>query len=316
MKTVLYVDDQEPTLYVVKSHIELFGDFRVETSVSAFDALEMMRSRTYDAIISDYSMPGMNGIAFLKEVRTNYGDIPFILFTSEVRDDILIGAVNNGADFCIAKSGPSPFADLKQKISIAIDRKSARADLKESLQSVLQHIYDMLDSHPDATFIINQHKTVLLWNRGMEAMTGVSRKAVLGTDLYSIPFFGKKRPLLVDLVLNRNLRQQKDITGPVAGIRWEGDKVSAEIFSRSVYHGSGGHLQVVVSPLNNAKGETIGAIAAIRDITVYKKREEELTRTIEALHSSNAQLASTAFDLQSFQNLCERESEEGKIQDH
>ncbi len=92
MISVLYVDDEAGLLEIAKLFLEKDGEFRVDTRISAQEALASPKIRSYDAIIADYQMPGMDGIAFLKVVREKFGDIPFILFTGRGREEVVIGA--------------------------------------------------------------------------------------------------------------------------------------------------------------------------------------------------------------------------------
>ncbi|HOI59175.1 MAG TPA: response regulator, partial [Methanoculleus sp.] len=78
MISVIYVDDEPDLLELVRLFLERSGEFQVATSASARDALANPALRSYDVIISDYQMPGMDGIAFLKAVREQFGDLPFI----------------------------------------------------------------------------------------------------------------------------------------------------------------------------------------------------------------------------------------------
>ena len=99
MISILYVDDEPDFVDLCRIYLEKQKDFTIDSSNLATDALKKVAGATYDIIISDYQMPGMNGIEFLKNVRNNYGDIPFILFTGRGREDVVIDALNNGADF-------------------------------------------------------------------------------------------------------------------------------------------------------------------------------------------------------------------------
>ncbi|WP_321507468.1 PAS domain S-box protein [uncultured Methanoregula sp.] len=138
---VLYVDDEPDLLEIARLFLESTGNFHVSTSISAKQSLDSPQIRSYDAIISDYQMPGMDGIAFLKEVRNRFGDIPFILFTGRGREEVVIQAINNGADFYLQKGGDptAQFAELAHKIRQAVLRKraelsriKAELDLRES----------------------------------------------------------------------------------------------------------------------------------------------------------------------------------------
>ncbi|MFY9749830.1 MAG: response regulator, partial [Methanoregula sp.] len=105
MYNLLYVDDEDSLLDLTKLYMELSGEFSVDTATSAKEAIGMLVKRPYAAIISDYQMPDMDGIEFLKKVRTSGNTIPFILFTGRGREEIAIQALNEGADFYLQKGG-------------------------------------------------------------------------------------------------------------------------------------------------------------------------------------------------------------------
>jgi len=85
MIRVLYVDDEPDLLDVGKLFIEQFKDISVDTAISAHQALDRLQQASYDAIVSDYMMPEMDGIALLKNIRHINRTIPFILFTGKGR---------------------------------------------------------------------------------------------------------------------------------------------------------------------------------------------------------------------------------------
>jgi PAS domain S-box-containing protein len=141
MYHILYVDDEKHLTDIGKTYLEFSGEFSVDTFRSAKDALKSIEIQGYDAIIADYEMPGINGIAFLKEVRSRFGNIPFILFTGRGREEVVIEALNNGADFYLQKGGDPEalFVELRHKINIAIlHRRAAEQVLVQNrLYSVL-----------------------------------------------------------------------------------------------------------------------------------------------------------------------------------
>lgn len=122
---VLYVDDEPDLLEIGKIFLEANGDFAVDTLTSARQALARLKDEKYDAIVSDYQMPDIDGITFLKELKASGSTTPFIIFTGRGREEVVIEALNNGADFYIQKGGDpaSQFAELSNKIRYAVSRK-------------------------------------------------------------------------------------------------------------------------------------------------------------------------------------------------
>jgi PAS domain S-box-containing protein len=124
MPTVLYVDDEPELLTLCRLFLEKDGRNTVETAESAAEGLKKLRAGHFDVIISDYLMPESDGVDFLKQVRAEFGNIPFILFTGKGREEVVIEAINLGVTFYVQKgSDPaSRFSELNKKIEIAVRR--------------------------------------------------------------------------------------------------------------------------------------------------------------------------------------------------
>lgn len=122
--SVLFVDNDPGLLGPGRQFLESLGEFTVSTAESVADARAILSNKPFDVIVSEYQMPGTNGIEFLKYVRQQYPDIPFILFTGQNREEVLIEAINTGAEAYIRKAGdPLPqFAELARKIHVAVSR--------------------------------------------------------------------------------------------------------------------------------------------------------------------------------------------------
>lgn len=129
---ILYVDDEPALLEVGKAFLERSGGISCDTALSPEEAIGRLKREHYDAIISDYQMPGVDGIEFLKFVRKRCGDIPFIIFTGKGREEVVIQALNNGADFYLQKGGDplSQFAELEHKVKQAVGRFRAEEKLR------------------------------------------------------------------------------------------------------------------------------------------------------------------------------------------
>jgi PAS domain S-box-containing protein len=122
MPSVLYVDDESGLLNLGRLFLEKDGKNIVETAESVDEGLKKIRAGHFDVIISDYLMSESDGIEFLKTVREEFGDIPFILFTGRGNEEVAIEAINLGINFYV-KKGSDPtlqFSELNQKIETAI----------------------------------------------------------------------------------------------------------------------------------------------------------------------------------------------------
>ena len=94
---------RKKVLSVTELFLERFGDMKVQVSKSAKDSLAVLHDQTFDAIIVDYDMPEINGIEFLKILRSKGDVTPVIIFTGVGREYAAIEALNNGANFYLKK---------------------------------------------------------------------------------------------------------------------------------------------------------------------------------------------------------------------
>ncbi len=284
---VLYIDDEPDLLLIGKRFLELSGDFSVITLDSASEALEYLKSGQTDAIISDYLMPGIDGIEFLKEVRATGNTIPFIIFTGRGREEVVIEAINNGVDFYLQKGGDpkAQFAELAHKIRQAIARRHAELLLSESEK----RLADIINFLPDATFAVDEKGRVITWNRSIEEMTGIAAADILGKGdyEYAIPFYGHRRPILIDLIN----RPATEIDACYKNVI-RGKNILIGETSLPQPRGKSRILMGKASPLYNAEGDMVGAIESIRDITEIRRSEDELRAANEQLVASEEELTS------------------------
>ena len=286
MISVLYVDDEPDLLELAKLFLELSKEFSVTTVESAHDGLALFATKPFDLILSDYQMPDMDGLAFLKEVRLRFRDIPFILFTGRGREEVVIEAINNDVDFYLQKGGDpnAQFAELAHKIKIAVERRKAVSALKDSEQ----RLSDLINFLPDATFAIDTNRTVISWNKAIEELTGIPSSDMLGKGNceYALPFYNERHPFLVDLILGSDATLcQNDY----AMIKKEGSALTGETLP-VMKQGIPKIFFCKASLLYNKQGEIVGAIESLRDITAQKQAEEELQASYEQIAAGERQL--------------------------
>lgn len=144
---------------------------RITTASSARKAMELIESRHFDVVVSDYQMPRMDGIELLKLLRSKRINVPFVLFTGWGREDVAIAALNNGADYNIQKGGEpvAQFAELRNAIMHSIHRKSA----EELAQGIV-------DNAPLMIMIVEEDRRIQTFNRAVLEFTGMTAREVIG----------------------------------------------------------------------------------------------------------------------------------------
>lgn len=147
------------------------------------------------------------------------------------------------------------------------------------LESAHQQVQDIIDFLPDATFVINHEKKVISWNRAIEKMTGVRKEEILGKGdyAYAFPFYGKRRPILVDAIMD----DAADIHGLYDNLERKGRYICGDVFVPNIDFGNGAYLWGIAAPLFDSDGNVIGAIQSIRDITDRKLTEQALKESEE-----------------------------------
>jgi DNA-binding NtrC family response regulator len=131
---ILVIDDDEVIREALRRTLEARG-YAVVTSASGFLGLEWMNKREFDLVITDFKMPGMNGIEVLRAIRVLQPDIPLIMITGYSTVETAVDAMKNGAVDYIAK----PFTpdQIEAKIRGALERKTVLLDdmyLRRELQ--------------------------------------------------------------------------------------------------------------------------------------------------------------------------------------
>lgn len=216
---------------------------------------------------------------FLEEVQSGKGLVAcdFRIFTARRA----LRFLRAQGELTLAAKGES------RRVLITVLDVTERAEMEDALCIAYQRLQDIIDFLPDATFVIDRDHTVVAWNRAIEKMTGTRKEDILGKGdyAYAIPFYGKRRPILIDLVGKQDstVQSRYDIIS-------EGDTVRAESFVKTAYQGKGAYLWGIAAPFYDHQGNWVGAIESIRDITVRKQAEEMLRQRTEKLEETNTAL--------------------------
>jgi PAS domain S-box-containing protein len=284
---VLYVDDEPDLLSIGKLFLEQTGEIRVDTSESGNAALGVLRTGGYDAIISDYLMPEMDGIAFLKEVRQQFGTIPFILFTGRGREEVVVEALNNGADFYLQKGGDprSQFAELSSKIQLAVRRRRAEQALQESET----RFRDLTENSLDTIMLFDKNLRHVYVNPNVKLQTGIPAPEFIGRTHAELGF-----PPDLTALWQQTLRET-----------FESGKNRRIEFALP----NGTWIDWLLVPIHAPDGSITQVITSAWDITDRKKAEDTLRLASDQVRASEEKLRSSYDELAKSEKRA-RENEE------
>jgi PAS domain S-box-containing protein len=250
---VLHVDDELGLLKVAKQCLELQGSFHVDTANSVEEALAELEKERYDAVVSDYQMPGKDGLEFLKELRESGNSVPFIMFTGKGREEVAIRALNLGANQYLNKTGETEtvYTELAHTITELAKTKKA----EELLRLSEERYRNLFENAKDVIILFDLKGNVTSANKGAEEY-GFNKSEMLGKNM--LKFISKRYwpKLLSDvaqIALGKTAKGKIDIHTP------KGDK-TAEYRSNPIFS----HDRVV------------GIQTILEDTTGHKKAEEDL----------------------------------------
>jgi len=182
----------------------------------------------------------------------------------------------------IVTAAPLQSGDISFGAVVAIEDITDRRRIDEELKENRRQLANIIEFLPDATLVINKDGKVIAWNRAMEIMTGIKKEDMIGkgNHEYALPFYGDRRPILIDLALHPDMEMEKQYTA----IQRMGDILFGETFAPNMPPGDI-HVSATASVLRDDKGEIIAAIECIRDNTERKRLQERLNRAekMEAL---------------------------------
>lgn len=257
MIKVLFVDDDPTILDVMKLTLEKGGGISVTTTLSAEEAIEILKTGRFDAIIADIHMSGMDGIQFLKYVRSHGIESSFIVFTGRGREDVAMEALNLGADFYLQKRGDPAIlhTELRNMILQSVQRREVEANLRESEE----RYRTLAESSNDFIFIIDRDDTVLYVNSHGSRQFGMTPEEIVG----------KPRSVLFPSGADGTQKQSLDTvfrTGKPLMV--EGSVVFPDK--------TAGWINTHLIPIRNEAGRVDSVMGISRDVSRYKEIEAGL----------------------------------------
>ena len=248
---ILYVDDEHFMHEPFRMIMETMACAAVQSVSSGMEAMQALASRRYDAVVSDYQMPGMNGIELLKNVRARGSNVPFILFTGRGREEVAIDAINNGADYYLQKGMDpmSQFTELTHMVRRAVEERRER----ENLRMTNQRLEALVNNMHDAVAMFDLEMKVLYVNPAFESILGWSRQEIIGMKAPWVP--EEELGVIKDRIM--------EIARTGKSVHYEGSRRSKE--------GKTFDFHISMTPITDPDGN-VNTISAIGTLIEPKKK--------------------------------------------
>lgn len=181
---VLHVDDEPGFLELVSIFLtRADGRFVIVQATSASNGLDHLSEQAFDCVISDYDMPGCNGIEFLEEVREEFPELPFILFTGKGTEEIASDAISAGVtDYLQKQASTCQYTVLANTVSNAIEhyRCSQMVGQRD------QQLRDIIERVTDAIVEVDSNWRFTLVNQQAEELYEMDEEYLLGRDFWEV----------------------------------------------------------------------------------------------------------------------------------
>jgi PAS domain S-box-containing protein len=271
---VLHVDDEPDFADLAATFLEREDDrISVETAASASDAEDTLEERRFDCVVSDYEMPGRNGIEFLESVRSESPELPFILFTGKGSEEVASDAISAGVtDYLQKEGGTDQYAVLANRITNAVEHNRSRRMVERSER----RLREIIDSLPHFLYVVDEEGTYLLANEALAEFHDTTVEAIEGAHVSEV--LGE--PVAEEFL--DNLEKVFDSDGET-------------LFPEIEVADPDGDVHVFeprLLPYEFGAGDTRSALGIAAEVTERKERERELERVRDrmelALEHTNA----------------------------
>lgn len=254
---LLHVDDEPNLAEMVAEFVMRVDDqITVDTATSASDGHELLQENDYDCIVSDYEMPGQDGVEFLKVVREDYPALPFLLYTGKGNEEVASEAIAAGVtDYLQKDSGTSQYEVLANRVRNAVERHRANQQVIETQTWATM----LLDYSSDYIFVVDRNGEITYVSSAVERILGYGTEEVTGSNAFEFthPADIEKATDAFTKLLES---PQMDVTVEFRAKHADGGNRWLEVRGRNLFD----------DPIID------GVLVNARDITDRKKHEQEL----------------------------------------
>jgi PAS domain S-box-containing protein len=265
---VLHVDDQADFADLTATALEREDDrLSVEAVTSADEVLERLTDGV-DCVVSDYDMPGRNGIEVLEAVRERAPDLPFILFTGKGSEEVASDAISAGVtDYLEKEGGLSQYTVLANRIRNAVDQYRS----KRALEGSQRRLSLFVEQSPLGVVEWDEEFRIVSLNDAAEEILGYAESEVRG-DSWERIVSGADTDAVGEVV-DELLEDRGGYRSVNRNVRADGEVIVCEWYNRAVTVGDGDD------------GDVVAIFSQFQEITDRIERERRLERSTARLEA-------------------------------
>jgi PAS domain S-box-containing protein len=273
---VLHVDDDRPLLELTKHFMEQSGELIIDSAVSGSDAKEMFNQKVYDAIISDFDMPETNGLDLLQHVRKTDQKTPFLFFSDQRDEEVVINALTSGADFFLPKGVQvrSRFLQLHHAVRESVMRRRAEQET-DRVSSLLRVREAAVRSSLCAVTLCDAEGRVQYANPASLSLWGYTDE----NDVMGRPASDFVTSPVISPGAIPELLAQRTWSGQATARRRDGTTFDIRVYVSTLTDDSGTHQGFVASftDLSRQMHTRARLASYIRDIRYVSEKANEMT---------------------------------------
>jgi len=177
---VLHVEDDSAFAELVADFLKSEDDqFEIITEHSADDGIARLSRAKVDCIVSDFDMPGMNGLEFFGHIPNEFSDIPFILFTGKGSEEVASAAISLGiTDYLQKGRGTDQYTILANRINNAVEQYRTR----QKVELTRRRFKTLVEESNDAILVVGPDGTFRYATPAVDHILGRAPDEVVGMN--------------------------------------------------------------------------------------------------------------------------------------
>jgi PAS domain S-box-containing protein len=268
----LVVDDEPTFGETVATMLEREDDrFEAWTAESAEAGLDVLSTERIDCVLSDYGMPGTDGLEFLESIREEHGELPFVLVTGEGDEAVASEAISAGVtDYVRKRRGTEQYSLLANRLADAVEKRRARRSLrrqKRELEELHERFQSFVKHSPDVITIIDADGTIRYTSPTVEQILGYDQDELVGHRAYE----------------HTHPDDRQAVRAAFRALS-ESDDETTECFECRYRHADGSWVWIESVASNRTGTDGDGFLLNSRDVSDRKAHERELEAKTERLN--------------------------------